>query len=219
MDISALSALSASGQSQQSRRTIAENFDTFLSLLTTQLKNQNPLDPLDTNEFTAQLVQFSGVEQAIQTNKNLEQLLALQTANALTGVVDYIGKTVTAEGVISELRGGSAKWTLNAAGAAGAEITIRNANGQPVFTDTVSLEPGSSVYSWNGRLSDGTPAPEGAYAITVDAHDAAGNRVAVSTAVSGRVTGVDLTGSEPLLNIGNSQVKLSAVKSIVLDQS
>ena len=72
--VSGTSATSGSGLAN-SRKTIADNFDTFLQLLTTQLKNQNPLDPLDTNQFTAQLVQFSGVEQQLKTNEFLEALL------------------------------------------------------------------------------------------------------------------------------------------------
>ena len=102
------SSLSASGKS------IAGNFDTFLQLLTTQLKNQNPLDPLDTNQFTQQLVQFSSVEQQLKTNDFLSALGAGQLANSVqTNAVNYIGKTVTAAGVRSELTNGKAVWNFS----------------------------------------------------------------------------------------------------------
>src|SRR6476620_1092951 len=82
---------------------IANNFDQFLSLLTTQLKNQSPLDPLDTNQFTAQLVQFAGVEQQLKTNETLTSLLGLNSANTATAAVGFIGSTITADGATTRL--------------------------------------------------------------------------------------------------------------------
>src|SRR5690606_23284274 len=100
--------------SAMSRSGIADNFDTFLLLLTTQLQNQNPLEPLDTNAFTQQLVQFSSVEQQLKTNEFLQAMLAATQAGQSGQAVSYIGKTVTSSGAQAELRNGAAVWSYTA---------------------------------------------------------------------------------------------------------
>lgn len=215
MTATVLSALTTTGQTASTAKSIAGNFETFLSLLTTQLKNQNPLEPLDTNEFTAQLVQFSAVEQSIRTNSSLEQLLALSSANALSGVVDYIGKTVSADGNQVELTNGAAEWTLNAASSSeDATVTIRDSAGTIVFTGEVDLTQGANAYSWNGQADNGTQYSSGVFTISVTAKNSAGNSIVVDTAITGVVDGIDLTGNEPVLKIGNTNVILSTIKSI-----
>src|SRR5262245_21214904 len=99
-------------QSYSGGAQIASNFQSFLQLLTTQLQNQNPLDPLDTNQFTQQLVQFAGVEQQINTNSTLAALLQIMDSSRLTGAVDYIGKTIVAEGSTTVLDEQSAVWNI-----------------------------------------------------------------------------------------------------------
>src|SRR3990170_788928 len=94
---------STSGAEGTDRASIANNFDQFLTLLTTQLKNQSPLDPLDTNQFTAQLVQFAGVEQQLKTNETLTSLLSLNAAGTATSAVGFIGSTITADGATTRL--------------------------------------------------------------------------------------------------------------------
>src|SRR3954470_24839658 len=90
--------------------TLAGNFQTFLSLLTTQLKNQNPLDPLDTNQFTQQLVQFAGVEQQLRTNDQLATLLTLQQTAQSTQALTFVGKTAVVDGSTTLLSQGKAGW-------------------------------------------------------------------------------------------------------------
>jgi len=216
METSPLSALTALGQgSAQQDSTIAGDFDTFLKILTTQLQNQNPLEPLDTNQFTQQLVQFSSVEQEIKTNKNLEQLIALSGANAFTGVVSYIGKEVTAEGAATNLANGKASWTFNLTNDAPVtNITIRNSAGTIVKTDTVDGKFGINPYVWDGKNNSGNTSPNGLYSITVDAKDADDNFVKATTTVKGIVDGVDLTSNEPLLKVNGTTIKLSSVKAI-----
>src|SRR5688572_1348551 len=99
-----------------SRQSIASNFDTFLSLLTTQLQNQNPLDPLDTNQFTQQLVSFTGVEQQLRTNEFLESLLSLSKVGTDVTALGFVGMNVTAQGTTTELRDGLAVWYLTSPG-------------------------------------------------------------------------------------------------------
>ncbi|MET0708690.1 MAG: flagellar hook capping FlgD N-terminal domain-containing protein, partial [Tardiphaga sp.] len=93
---------------------IADNFQTFLTLLTTQLQNQNPLDPLDTNQFTQQLVQFAGVEQQLKSNDQLKTLVAMQKSAQSTEALIYVGQTVAVDGKTAKFDG-SATWNLNAA--------------------------------------------------------------------------------------------------------
>ncbi len=96
--------------------TIQQNFTTFLQLLTTQLKNQNPLDPLDTNQFTQQLVQFAQVEQQMNMNASLTSLISLQRATQTTAALGFLGSTVVVDGDTARLTGGKATWSYDTNG-------------------------------------------------------------------------------------------------------
>ncbi len=194
---------------------IANNFDQFLSLLTTQLKNQSPLDPLDTNQFTAQLVQFAGVEQQLRTNETLASLLSLSAAGTATNAVGFIGSTITTDGATTRLAGDKAEWRVNMSAAGSATITIRDASGSVVQTQTTTLTAGDQTYSWDGTTSIGTKAPEGDYTITIDAKSVAGDTLTAKTQISGVVDGVDFTSSIPVLKIGSISVPIDKVKSVV----
>ena len=215
MDINALAALNSASQTETSRAGIADNFDAFLSLLTTQLKNQNPLDPLDTNEFTAQLVQFSGVEQSIKTNENLEKLLALSGANTLTTAVGFIGKVVTASGDTTSLVNGQAQWSYTVAqDVPEATITVKDKFGQTVFSQQTNLLSGTHTLQWDGRTNAGIAAPAGSYTLSIDAKDTSGNKINADTTIIGFVESVDMTGGEPELTVSGSKIKFSAVKTV-----
>ncbi len=191
--------------------TIAGNFDTFLQLLTTQLQNQNPLDPLDTNQFTQQLVEFSGVEQQLKTNDFLSSLVAANANTTNSNAVGYIGKSVTASGVQSELVNNKAQWNFNITDAANVNVDIKDSSGNVVYTESGSMQGGQGTFTWDGTDSAGNNKPDGTYSIQMQATDANGKSVAITTQTSGTVTGVDFTGTEPVLLIGNSRVNLSGV--------
>jgi flagellar basal-body rod modification protein FlgD len=197
-----------------SRQSIASNFDTFLSLLTTQLQNQNPLDPLDTNQFTQQLVSFTGVEQQLRTNEFLESLLSLSKVGTDVTALGFVGMNVTAQGTTTELRDGLAVWYLTSPGPAQATISVQDANGSTVFTETKTLETGTQPYQWNGRTSTGTMAPDGSYKIVINAKDAGGQTVAIDTSFSGIVDQVDVSGEEPVLLIGATLITMDQVRSV-----
>ena len=197
-----------------SRAGIADNFDTFLQLLTAQLKNQNPLDPLDTNAFTQQLVQFSSVEQQLKTNDFLSALVQANTNSVQTNAVNYIGKTVAASGTRSELINNQAVWNFSLKDAADTVVTIKDANGNVVYTEQGRLQGGAGQFTWNGETSSGAKAPNGTYSITMTGVNAEGVNVPISTEFTGVVSGVDFTGSEPVLLIGTTRVNLSGVTSI-----
>ena len=202
------------GSTSTARQGIADNFDTFLQLLTTQLKNQNPLDPLDTNAFTQQLVQFSSVEQQLKTNDFLSALVQANTNSVQTNAVNYIGKTVTAEGTRSELIGGKAVWNFALEDAANTTVTIKDKDGNVVYTEQGNLQAGAGQFEWNGKTSTGGTAPNGTYSITMTGTNVEGKTVPITTQFSGVVTGIDFTGTEPVLLIGTTRVNLSGVTAI-----
>ena len=214
MTVSGVGSSSSSSSSTIDRTTIANNFDTFLQLLTTQLKNQNPLDPLDTNQFTQQLVEFSGVEQQLKTNDYLSSLVTANANTTNSNAVGYIGKTVTASGVRSELVNGKAQWQFKVADAATVTVNIKDANGNTVYTEQGSMQAGAGTFTWDGTDSQGNSQPSGTYSISMQAVTAEGKTINVSTETTGVVTGVDFTGSEPVLLVGNSRLNLSGVTSV-----
>ena len=204
-----------SGSSSSSSSTIAGNFDQFLLLLTTQLKNQSPLDPLDTNQFTEQLVQFAGVEQQLKTNDTLSSLLSLSAAGTATNAVGFIGSTITADGATTRLTNGAAAWKVNASAAGTATVTIKDSKGSVVQTMTRSLTAGDQTLSWDGSTSTGATAPDGEYTITIDGRTVAGDAITAKTQISGLVDGVDFTSSIPVLKIGGISVPIDKVNSVV----
>jgi len=214
MAVSSVGTTTGTSANAASRQTIADNFDTFLTLLTTQLKNQNPLDPLDTNQFTQQLVQFTSVEQQLKTNDFLEAMMLANQNVGSSQAVGYIGKTVTASGAKSELVAGKASWNFAVQEPADISVTVKDASGNVVFTKQGSVGQGESVFNWDGIGDDGKKKPDGSYSITIEGRDEEGKLVDVLTEMTGEVTGVDLTGSEPVLLVGNARVNMSSVLSV-----
>jgi flagellar basal-body rod modification protein FlgD len=195
--------------------TLAGNFQTFLTLLTTQLQNQNPLDPLDTNQFTQQLVQFAGVEQQLKTNDQLTSLVALQQTAQSTQALGFVGKTAVVDGSTATMTAGAATWKLGVEKNANVGITIANSTGQNVFTGNYAVNAGANQpFTWDGKGNDGTQWPDGKYTITATAVDSSGNPVAVSTQIQGVVNSVDLTQSPPLLSINGQTYTVNQIKSI-----
>jgi len=193
---------------------IADNFQTFLTLLTTQLQHQNPLDPLDTNQFTAQLVQFAGVEQQLKQNDQLKSLIAIEKSAQSTQALIYVGNTVAVDGSKSQFNT-SATWNLKAAQNTNAAITITNSTGQTAYAGNFTLTQGNASFVWDGKGNDGTKWPAGTYTLTATGKDSSGNDVAISTEVQGVVDSVDLTASPPLLSIGGQTYTTDQIKRVV----
>jgi flagellar basal-body rod modification protein FlgD len=207
-------AASTSSTAFVGQQQIAGNFQEFLQLLTTQLKNQDPLSPLDTNQFTQQLVEFSQVEQQLKTNSDLDQLVALQKTSQATAALSFVGAQVTADGSTTQLKNGVAVWNVTSPQPATASISILDQNGNTVFTAKQPLTTGAQSFAWNGHTSNGAIAPDGLYTIQITAQDASGQNVAVSTQFTGTVSGVDLSGAQPLLQVGSSFLTISQVSAI-----
>src|SRR5947209_3814160 len=162
---------------------IASNFTTFLTLLTTQLKNQNPLDPLDTNQFTQQLVQFAQVEQQMKSNDQLQTLISLQQSSQATAALSFIGQTVVLDGSSTQMTNSSATWNLNVSKPATATVNIQDAKGQTVYTGKVSLNPGGQGFTWNGIGTNGAQYPDGTYKLSATAVDANNQKVPVAAEI------------------------------------
>ena len=195
---------------------IAGNFQSFLTLLTTQLQNQNPLSPLDTNQFTQQLVEFAGVQQQLNTNDSLATLVSLQQTAQSTQALGFVGKTAVVTGSTAQLTSSTATWGLNVPADSTVTINITNSTGQTVYTNQYQVSKGNNQgYTWNGQGTDGTQYPDGAYTLTATGKDSSGNNVAISTEIQGVVSSVDLTQSPPLLTIGGQTYTVSQIQSIV----
>jgi flagellar basal-body rod modification protein FlgD len=207
---------SSNSNTASSNTTIANNFQTFLTLLTTQLQNQNPLDPLDTNQFTAQLVQFAGVEQQLRQNDQLATLISLQKTAQSTAALGYVGYTVAVDGSKAPYDGtNSAAWTLDAPNDTTAAITITNSAGQTVFSGNYPISKGKANFTWDGKGNDGTQWPAGYYTINASGKDTAGNSVGIPSEVQGVVDSVDLTASPPLLSVGGQTYTTDQIKRVV----
>jgi flagellar basal-body rod modification protein FlgD len=194
---------------------IASNFTTFLTLLTTQLKNQNPLDPLDTNQFTQQLVQFAQVEQQMKSNDQLTSLVALEKSASSTTALAFVGATVVVDGSTAQLDSTGANWTFNVTKPASTTVTIKDSTGQTAYTGTFSVNPGAQNFTWDGRGNDGKTWPAGAYTLTATALDANQQSVAVSTQVEATVDSVDLSQDPPQLSINGKNYTMAQIKQIV----
>jgi len=203
------------GGTRVAESTLADTFDTFLALLTTQLQNQDPLDPMKSEQFTQQLVQFAGVEQSINTNKKLDQMIELQTSGQLNSAVSYIGKTV--EVVSEQLMLDNSTATLSyglESNAASTIVSIVDLDGNLVRTVNGELAAGRHELVWDGRDSDGDPVPDGVYGfsvVAVDRDDETVNNVAASL---GRVTGVEIVDGALTLNIGEMGVPFDSLFAV-----
>ena len=217
MDIGALTNAAGTGSSgAAARSSISNTFDTFLTLLTTQLQYQDPIDPLNTDEFTNQLVQFSQVEQQISSNDKLEALLNQASFNQISFAASLTGKA-------AEIRGSHLAFDGQSSveigydmpvGATSATLSIRNERGSVVFSTAADTTAGRHPFTWDGQSLDGSTAPAGTYGITVAGTDSEGNAIAASTSVVRRVTGVDLSGDAILVETAAGSFDLNDILAI-----
>lgn len=198
---------------QQESQALAQDFDDFLVLLTTQLQNQDPTAPLETEEFTNQLVQFSQVEQQISTNEKLDELIAFQLVDPLSDATDFVGLSVSYEGSEFFFDGDNSSdisYSLNDS-AAETEIIISDEFGQEVFRASGRTSPGSHNFVWDGIDNQGTPVPPGTYQVEIEAVDRQGEDVFSATLVQGIVRGVETDGLNTFLLVGERAIPQSQV--------
>lgn len=213
--VSPTSAAAGTATTPDAMKQLSGNFSTFLTLLTSQLKNQDPTSPMDSNTFTQQLVMYSQVEQQIDTNSNLKTLIGQGTSNAAAVTTGYLGKKVSITNGNAALTGGVASWTYNLPTATATnQLSITDANGKTVYTGTGELTAGNHSFVWNGKDYNGNLLADGGYKLTVTAADAAGTAVTSAVASAGLVSQIDMTGSTPKLVIGSMEVNLGDVAAV-----
>lgn len=198
--------------------SLADNFNTFLSLLTTQLKNQDPTAPLDSNQFTQQLVQMTGVEQQLNTN-SLLQKVADNTSNGIATAVSLIGKTVKATSDTANLSNSHAQWTYNLPSkASDLKVEVLDQAGNVVHAEAPSsLTAGDHDFTWNGKNRSGSQLPNGGtYTLRVTATDPTGTKLATTNYVEGVVTGVTQGNSSTSITVNGGPVNWSKVISVNL---
>jgi flagellar basal-body rod modification protein FlgD len=190
------------------------DYNSFLKLLTTQLQNQDPLSPMDTNTFTQQLVAMNGVQQQLLTN-NLLTTLVSQSAGP-TSAVSLIGKQVQAQSSSATLNNGSVAWQYELDGAAAAaQLQVSDSTGHVVYTAKApDLTKGTHPYTWDGSTTAGGKATAGTYTLKVVANDSNLQAVGSNVFVQGTVTGVSNVGGVAQLNLGTTTVPYSTLTSV-----
>ena len=209
-----------SSNSATASTALGQNYQTFLQLLTTQLKNQDPLDPTDSSQFTNQLVLFSQVEQQINTNSNLTTLIGDQGATTTSQALGYLGMNVAANSNTFTYSGRDVTmgYTLPSA-SANTTIGIFNSSNVEVYSTAGATTSGANEFTWNGEDSSGNAAADGTYTIQVTANDANDNPLTVTTQTPGQVTAISSSGGTTYLTVNGAQVAESDIVSASLPSS
>ena len=196
--------------------SLADDFSTFLTLLTTQLQNQDPLEPTDTKDFTNQLVQFSGVEQQISTNDKLDSVLDNLGSGRTNAAVSMIGKNVEAESNVIALRDGDAELSVQLDGnASAAAVQIANQRGEVVRSLDVPTQAGEHTVVWDGTDNNGNTVEDGNFVMQLQAVDENGSSVGGRTFTIGEVQGFEQNDGAIDLDLGGFSVGLDEVRSVL----
>ncbi|MBX3453531.1 flagellar hook assembly protein FlgD [Ferrovibrio sp.] len=197
-------ASTSTSSTSTASNTLTADMETFLKLLTTQLKNQDPTDPMDPKEFTSQLVQFSQVEQQIQQTGKLEEILAALTSGKASDALAYIGQEVQAPGDTTYLEDGVASWSYGVpSGASSVTLNVYDSSGSLVYTTTGDASSGRHDFDWDGSNSDGgTESDGGLYTLEVVAKDSSGTALTTDTLVRGVVDAVETINGSTYLVVG-----------------
>ncbi|HEV7267172.1 MAG TPA: flagellar hook capping FlgD N-terminal domain-containing protein [Falsiroseomonas sp.] len=194
---------------------LSADLGTFLTLLTTQLRNQDPTKPMDTETLTQQLVQFATVEQQIAGNQTLEQLLGLQQAGQLANTASLIGRRVTVESELLPLQGGRAEVVLPTAGrSARALVEVQDSSGTTLRSEVVTLGAAPTNWQWDGRDSRGTQRADGAYRVVVTGRAADGTSQPLDFSITGRVTGAARIENALMLRLGSATVGFDRLREL-----
>jgi flagellar basal-body rod modification protein FlgD len=207
------SVLAGTGDKSNS---IAGDFNQFLKLLTTQLKYQDPLAPMDTTQFTQQLAMFANVEQTSNVNTNMKSLITLTQGSQAAAAVAYIGKTVQVDNPTASMaQGGQVDFTYSLSGQSNATaLVVTNSLGRPVFAGPGETGAGSHTFSWNGKDTNGNALPAGNYTLTVAAADSNSKDVPVVVGSMGKVQGVDSSSGTLNLIVNGIEVPFTKVVSV-----
>ena len=211
---SSSSSGSAAYSSSQSTAALNSNYQTFLKLLTTQLQNQDPLNPEDSSQFTNQLVLFSQVEQQIDTNTSLNSILSNQTTGMTQQALSYLGMNVAADNTALQYNGSNVNIGYSMpSGAASATLSIFDSSGTEVYSQTADTDAGTHSYTWDGTDNSDKAQADGTYTVQVAASDSKGNPLTVPTITPGQVTAVSVSNGTTYLTVNGQQVPVTDVVS------
>lgn len=211
----AANAAAAQSTSEAASARLSGNFDTFLKMLTTQLKYQDPLNPTDTADFTNQLVMYSQVEQQINGNKKLDDLIALQKGSSIQSALGYLGYYVESSKADLPLQNGTSFFNITLEKDAKIKVSIYDSENQLVKSFSDDGKKGPQTYSWNGINGQDLPVEDGTYKIVAVATDPSGKTVKSTVTAYGLVTGIDLDkDGNSVLKAGNVSIYPDEVKSI-----
>ena len=211
---STTSASASSSAAPNALTSLSSNFTSFLNLLLTQLQNQDPTTPMDTNSFTTELVQFSSVEQQITTNSSLTSLIQATQGTEVIQATGVVGKSVTISSTQVPLQNGSATVNYITTAAEPVDITVTNASGVKVAEVTGTSNAGANTWTWNGQNSAGVQQPDGAYTVAINGTSTSGTTAAVPFTATGTATGVVNSNGVVTLQVGGVSVPFSSVQSV-----
>lgn len=212
-----ISAISPTAAAPVAAATVPKgaDFNMFLKLLTTQMQNQDPLDPMKTNEYTQQLAQYTQVEQTVQQSGTLKEILARLSTQDLAQASGMIGRDAVFMSDRAGLGSAPATWTYTPAGRIATLVaSITDVNGAVVDTRSVDPASANGQFQWDGKLSSGATATNGVYKLALSATNASGQRVPVTIGSIGRVDAVSQTNGTLGLIVNGASLPLSALQSI-----
>ncbi|MES1158426.1 MAG: flagellar hook capping FlgD N-terminal domain-containing protein [Terricaulis silvestris] len=210
------SAITTNSNGATALSQLGDNFNTFLTLLTAQLQNQDPMSPMDSNQFTQQLVQFSQVEQQIQTNDNLKTLISSYQTSTSGTALSYLGKDAILQSSDTTLSNGVANWAYAFDKAPSeATLSVEDAQGHIVYSQDGDATTGNHLFSWNGQQTNGSTAPAGVYSLVVTAKDSTGASVDSTITTRETIMGVDFSSSSPQVLTASGSHDISDVKTII----
>jgi flagellar basal-body rod modification protein FlgD len=205
----------ASGAATNSLTSLASNFQDFLSMLMTQLQNQDPTSPMDTNQFTSELVEFASVQQQIDTNASMTQLIQLGQSGQVLQSASIVGHKVALNSNNIVLQNGAGGINFTAPAAGPVAIGIYGSNGAQLYSTTVNATQGSNSWAWNGQTGNGTQLPDGSYSVQVATAGSGGAAAAVPFTVQGTVTGINQSANGLALQLGSTSVPFSNLASLL----
>ena len=196
---------------------LSDSYSTFLTLLTTQLQNQDPTSPMDTNAFTQQLVSMTGVQQQLLTNELLQQMVTNTNSASVASSVNLIGQNVSATSANATLSGGQASWSYNLPSAAAqGTATISDSTGAAVWSGPLSsLASGANSFSWNGKTLGGSQLPDGGtYSLAVTATDSTGAAITPTISISGVVKSLQTVNGVAEASVNGTLVPISSISGV-----
>lgn len=208
---------SSSSSTKSSSASLADNYQSFLTLLMKQLEVQDPTNPVDASTYTTQLVQLASLEQQMSIGDKLDELTeAVSALGSDSSAVSYYGRTVEAEGSTTPLQDGEATWEYDLGSAASkVTLTITDSDGNVVYNEvSSSTSAGTHEVTWDGMGTDGQSYDSGTYSLTVSAVDANGKTISTSTRFKGTVTSVDNSSGSTVLSVGGVSLSADDVLSV-----